>query len=95
MGVYSSNIIEDVEFITVTATMIQGFGGIGINMPIYASVRNDDIVILRGASGYTTNKRVILEADIYSISAVLISQRGRRYLIVAPSLADIVNYLIE
>jgi hypothetical protein len=94
-NVFSTHIIENVEIIIIHNNQIQSHGGIGINLPVFASISENNIILLRGASGFKTRKRTIIEADFMHISAVIININRSQYLVVGQSLRDIVNYLLE
>jgi hypothetical protein len=95
-GIFSSKIIEDAETIVVESGEITRDGGLCISLPIFEFVNQDNIVLLRGASGYiASNGKIIIEAELLYISAIVIRINNRKYLIVGQSLKDIVNYLLE
>ena len=92
--VYSSNIIENAETITIESGRIEASGGISVSLPILDFIYENQVILLNGASGYKTAKgTIIIEADLLYISAVVINANGRKYLVVGQSLKDIVNYL--
>lgn len=94
MGASYGDFIENAETIIVENGEIEGHGGISVDLPILAFVSEQDVILLDGASGYVTNSgRIFIEADTLHISAVVLPIRGRDYLIVGESLADIANWL--
>jgi len=94
-GVESSDTIENAKTIIIEFGKIKPQGGISISLPILEFINKDQIILLRGASGYITSKgTIVIEAQLLYISAVVISIKGNKYLIVGESLKDIVNYLL-
>lgn len=103
MGVRPEDIIENVKIIRVTAGTIQGFDvnmtedeSIGVpSHVIYDFIREDNIILLKGASGYVAeNGEIIITADYIYISAVRVKIGFEKYLVVGQSLKDIADFLL-
>jgi len=91
-GAKYSDFISDAKIIISDGLQVKGTGGICIDLPIYACISPENIILLNGASGYKTNSgSVVMEADYLSISAVVIG----KYLVVGQSFKDIANYVIS
>jgi hypothetical protein len=93
-GVFSSNIIENAEIIIINGSEITGIGGMCISLPILVYINENEVITLNGSTMYITDGgRIVIEADLMSISGIIIRINGKKYFIVGKSLRDIANYI--